>query len=195
MCSSMVVVEDTSPPYSKICPSGIVRHSQLNRQFPFDPRFQDNTGISSIDVSGLPGKIFLSENQYFKFMLNSEKFSRMILYKNTLISDVPMEPGEYLVTYRAVDKYGNTGVCQIQLLVESPINQVTIRPHVTYSKTIKTTIQPYLDQITSTKKLSTTPKSLTSGPICQNIRPPENGQGSIFGDIFMLSLKKYNLPI
>ena len=55
MCSSMVVVEDTSPPYSKICPSGIVRHSQLNRQFPFDPRFQDNTGISSIDVSGLPG--------------------------------------------------------------------------------------------------------------------------------------------
>ena len=59
MCSSMVVVEDTSPPYSKICPSGIVRHSQLNRQFPFDPRFQDNTGISSIDVSGLPGKSFV----------------------------------------------------------------------------------------------------------------------------------------
>ena len=51
----MVVVEDTSPPYSKICPSGIVRHSQLNRQFPFDPRFQDNTGIASIDISGLPG--------------------------------------------------------------------------------------------------------------------------------------------
>ena len=86
-----------------------------------------------------------------------------------------MEPGEYLVTYRAVDKYGNTGVCQIQLLVESPINQVTIRPHVTYS----TTIQPYLD--TTTKKISTTTsgRSLTSGPICQNIRPPENGQGSI----------------
>ena len=90
-----------------------------------------------------------------------------------------MEPGEYLVTYRAVDKYGNTGVCQIQLLVESPINQVTIRPHVTYSKTIKTTVQPYLDQITSTKKITTTSKSLTSGPICQNIRPPENGQGFI----------------
>ena len=92
-----------------------------------------------------------------------------------------MEPGEYLVTYRAVDKYGNTGVCQIQLLVESPINQVTIRPHVTYSKTIKTTIQPYLDQITTTKKITTTTsgRSLTSGPICQNIRPPENGQGSI----------------
>ena len=89
-----------------------------------------------------------------------------------------MEPGEYLVTYRAVDKYGNTGVCQIQLLVESPINQVTIRPHVTYS----TTIQPYLDQITTTKKISTTTsgRSLTSGPICQNIRPPENGQGSIW---------------
>ena len=93
-----------------------------------------------------------------------------------------MEPGEYLVTYRAVDKYGNTGVCQIQLLVESPINQVTIRPHVTYSKTIKTTIQPYLDLITTTKKISTTTsgRSLTSGPICQNIRPPENGQGSIY---------------
>ena len=59
MCSSMMVVEDTSPPYSKICPSGIVRHSQLNRQFPFDPRFQDNTGIASIDISGLPGISFL----------------------------------------------------------------------------------------------------------------------------------------
>ena len=37
---------------------------------------------------------------------------------NTTYSDTPINPGEYLVTYRAIDKFGNTGLCQVQLLAE-----------------------------------------------------------------------------
>lgn len=39
------------------------------------------------------------------------------------IQDEPIAPGEYLVTYRAIDKFGNTGVCQVQLLAERPLTR------------------------------------------------------------------------
>ena len=43
----------------KACPKDIVRHKELHRRFKFDPRFQDNTGVVEIDVSGSPGTVIL----------------------------------------------------------------------------------------------------------------------------------------
>ena len=58
-CSTVINVEDNSPPVAKTCPKGIIRHSELNKRFKYNPRFQDNTGIVKLDVSGSPGMISL----------------------------------------------------------------------------------------------------------------------------------------
>lgn len=93
------MVDDT-PPVAKYCPKTVIKYTQLNQRFRFDPRFQDNTGIARLDIDGLPGK----RNAQFTITITD--------------SDTPINPGEYLVTYRAIDKFGNTGLCQVQLLAE-----------------------------------------------------------------------------
>lgn len=54
-CSTTINVVDNTPPVPKYCPKSVIKHTQLDRRFRFDPRFQDNTGITRIDVDGLPG--------------------------------------------------------------------------------------------------------------------------------------------
>ena len=80
---------------------------------------------------------------------------------------MPIAPGEYLVTYRAIDKYGNTGVCQVQLLAEAGATRSRD------SQPEKINSHPWQP----TQKPAAKP---SQQPNCKNISAPNNGQVFIF---------------
>lgn len=80
---------------------------------------------------------------------------------------VPMNPGEYLITYRAFDKFNNVGLCQVAVLVEG-------------ESTLKywmTTPKPYLHRTTTTA-ISTTTTTTATSPCERDLPTPLDGRVS-----------------
>ena len=73
-----------------------------------------------------------------------------------------------MVTYRAVDKFGNTGVCQVQLLAEGKPTVIDERSSLPWQPTVRPKPQA---------------KPGAFNKRCENIGTPKNGQTLFLGSM------------